>query len=295
MPPQGVFYQRIFHHRLLSSTINHPARTMIIRRHLTDRICLCLSSILLFSIIWQIAHSQYRFFRFSTYSVEELAYLQALNRSSPIIENVNLCKLDRVDILIVIMSASSHFMERQSIRETWGSLTDLFEIQSQRLFIIGYQPQGNFYSDLTKETKHESDLLYLTTDDHANTWKELHAYQWIDKYCPRVKYVFKTEDDLFVNSLLLHELVRELNNPPKTNQSRSLYNAPLDSLFQTKKPPNLDKFLFGWAYAPGQPERNNTASPYYVSRKEYSKETYPRYCSGRSSRFVHSYFHRFLV
>lgn len=200
-----------------------------------------------------------------------------------------MCKLDRLDLLIVILSTSSHFLERQSIRETWGSLSDLHEIQSQRLFIIGYQSNGNFYSNLVKEAKHESDLLYLTIDDHLSTSKELHAYQWIEKHCSKVRYIFKTEDDLFVNSILLHELVRELKNPPKNNQSRSLYNVQLDSLFQTEQPPNLDKFLFGWAYAPAKPERNNTASPYYVTLKEYSRNTYPRYCSGISFR-LNSFF-----
>ena len=253
------------------------------RRNLYDRICFGLSSILLLYIAWQLLHSVHRFLQFQRPSVDQLAYVQALNRSSPILENVNLCSSDRIDLLIVIISSSTHTMERQSIRETWGSLSDLFDVQSQRLFIIGYQSDSHVYQDLVKEAKHESDLLYLTTDDRSNTLKELHAYQWIEKYCTNTRYMFKTEDDLFVNSLLLHELVRELKRPSKNNRTRLLYNVSLDLLFQTEKAPNLDKFLFGWAYAPAQPERNNSASPYHVSFSEYSPPMYPRYCSGRFS------------
>lgn len=238
---------------------------------------------LLLYITWQVLHSINRFLQLQRPTVDQIAYAQALNRSSPILENLNLCSSDRIDLLIVIISSSTHAMERQSIRETWGSLTDLFDVQSQRLFIIGYRADSHVYQELVKEVKHELDLLYLTVDDHSNTLKELHAYQWLEKYCTNTRYIFKTEDDLFVNSILLHELVRELKKPPKNNRSRSLYNVPLDSLFQMEQPPNLDKFLFGWAYAPAQPERNNSASPYYVSFSEYSPPMYPRYCSGRFS------------
>lgn len=278
MPPQATFYQRIFHRDF--AFIFSTRTIVMVRRNLFDRICFSLTSILLLYIAWQLIHSIHRFLRFERPSLDQIAYIHAINRSAPMIENTKLCTLDRIDFLIVIISSSSHAMERQSIRDTWGSLSDLFDVQSQRLFVIGYQEHTPVYQELVKEAKHESDILHLTVDDHSSTLKELGAYQWLEKYCTNVKYIFKTEDDLFVNSFLLHELVRELKKPPKNNQTRLLYNVPLDSLFRTEKPPNLDKFLFGWAYASAPPERNNSASPYYVSYSEYSQLMYPRYCSG---------------
>jgi hypothetical protein len=280
MPSQSNFYQRIFNRDLFLSSIGYQTRAAMIPRHLSDRICLFLSFLLLIYIGWYILISPNRMVRFKRDPVEEFAYQQAINRSSPIIQNIQICSLDTIDLLFVIISSSSHFLERQSIRETWGSMPDAFGVHSQRLFIIGYHFDGNFYRDIANEATHEQDLLYLTTDDHSNSLKELHAYHWLEQFCSNVKYIFKTEDDLFLNSLLLQELVQELKKQPDNTKNRNLYNAVIDSLFITQASSTEDKFLFGWAYQPGLPERNNTISPYYITREEYPKEMYPRYCSG---------------
>jgi hypothetical protein len=239
-----------------------------------------MSILLLFYIGWYIFIPPNRTLSFQTDPAEELAYKQAINKSSPIIQNTQICSLDEIDLLFIILSSSSHFLERHSIRETWGSMPDLFGVHSQRLFVIGYHSGGNFYTDLSNEAAHEQDLLYLPVGDHLNSLKEIHSYRWLEQHCSNVKYIFKTEDDLFVNSLLLHELIRELKSKPNNLQNRNLYNTPLDTLFLAQAAPSADKFLFGWAYQPGRPERNMTGSPHYVTYEEYPKELYPRYCSG---------------
>ncbi len=257
----------------------HQARTAIVRRHCSDRVCLLMSILLLLYTGWHVFNSSKRTIQVPIDPVELLAYTQAVNKSLAIIQNTQICSLDEVDLLFIIISSSSHFLERQSIRETWGSMPDLFGVHSQRLFVIGYHAGGNLYRDISNEAAHEQDLLYLTVNDQSSTLKELHSYRWLQQYCSNVKYVFKTEDDLFVNALLLHEIVRELKTKPNNVQNRNLYNVLLDSLFlaQTSNP---NKFLFGWAYGPGQPERNITYSPHYITYEEYPKELYPRYCSG---------------
>lgn len=282
MPAQTNFYQRLFRRDFILSPFIHQAKSVVLRRHCSDRVCLILSFVLLFYIGWYKYISSNRTLRHQRDPAEELAYTQAINKSQPIIQNTQICSLDEVDLLFIILSTSPHFLERQSIRETWGSMPDIFGVHSQRLFVIGYQYDGSFYRDLLNEAAHEQDLLFLTVNDHENSLKELQVYKWLDQYCSGVKYIFKTEDDLFVNSLILHELVRELTSKSKNAKDRSLYNIPLEPFFQAQTAPNPNKFLFGWAYQPGKPERNHTISPYYVTYEEYSKEMYPRYCSGMS-------------
>ncbi|CAF2428287.1 unnamed protein product [Rotaria sp. Silwood2] len=280
MPAQRTFYQRIFHHDLFLSPISHQQRYVLTRRNCSDRVCLLLSFLLLFYCGWYIFASSNRIFGYQRDPAEELAYKNAILTSSPILENKQICSIDEVDLVFLIVSSSSRFLERQSIRETWGSMSDMFDVHSQRLFVIGYQSGGNFYKDLVKEAAHEQDLLYLTVDDSSVTLKELHAYRWLQQHCSTVKYIFKAEDDLFVNSLLIHELIRELKTDPNNIQNRYLYNISLNSLFLAQTSSNENKFLFGWAYQPGRPERNLTISQYYVTYEEYPKELYPRYCSG---------------
>ncbi|CAF1930776.1 unnamed protein product [Rotaria magnacalcarata] len=281
MPFQATLYQRIFHRDLhIPFPISHQTRYNIMRRNYSDRVCLCLSVLLLFYIGWYVLTSSNFTVRFRRDSAEELAYKNAIKLSSPMMENRQICSVDETNLILLIISVSTHFLQRQSIRETWGSMSDMFGIHSQRLFVIGYRPGGNLYKELSNEAIHEQDLLYLTVDDHSVTLKELHAYRWLEQYCSTAVYIFKTEDDLFVNSILLHELVRELKTRPNDTKNRYLYNISLDSLFNAQINSDASRFLFGWSFLPGRPERTLTNSQYYVTYQEYPNELYPRYCSG---------------
>jgi hypothetical protein len=253
-------------------------------------------TILLLSYIgWNVFSSTKRPVPSDNDLTEELAYIKAMNTSSPMAENTQLCSLDKIDLVFLIMSSSSHFLERQSVRETWGSMPDVFGVHSQRLFVIGYRSGGDFYKDISHEAAHERDLLYLTVNDQLITLKEMYAYRWLDQHCPNVIYTFKTEDDLFVNSLLLHDLVRELKTKSNDTKNRYLNNVLIDSLFAALIVNEKSQFLFGWAYEPGRPERNRTRSPFYVSFEEYSKEMFPRYCSGLCLFLLISFLHIYLL
>ncbi|CAF0988606.1 unnamed protein product [Adineta ricciae] len=261
------------------------------RRSRHNRIFLLLLTLLIFYIVWYVFNA---IRRPSREPGEEQAYLHAVSGALPIIHNPKLCSKNKIDLILVIISSGTHFLERQAVRETWGSMTHAFNIHSQRLFVVGYQEGSNLYSDLLNEAEHEKDILYLTQNDNSMTMKELHAYRWLDKYCPNATFTFKTEDDLFVNSILLHELVSELNRQPEVSQNRSLYNISLGPLFQARSNSDVHTFLFGWAFESGKPQRNHSMGQYYVSYKEYSKELYPRYCSG-FGYFMDSETRRLLV
>jgi hypothetical protein len=247
------------------------------RRNYKNRLFLLLVALFAFYIGWHIFNSTAEIVRDPA---EVQAYLHAISGSLPLIQNVHLCTSNKIDVLIIIISSGSHFLERQSIRETWVSMPDIFNVHSQHLFVVGYQYGGNLYNDISNEAQHEPDLLFLTVDDNSMTLKELYAYRWLEKYCPNVTFTFKTEDDLFLNPFLLHEVIRELKTKPDQFQSRYLYNKSLDSLFLAHLNPDAHTFLFGWAFQPSKPERNSSVMPFYVSYNEYSKELYPRYCSG---------------
>ena len=276
MPVQTTFHPR----DLFSHTLVHPSRVTSTRRYCSLRKCLFVALLLLLYVGSHVLQWPERYSRYRRVSAEQGAYRRALKKSLPLVENTQICSLDAVDLLWVIVSSSSHFRERQAIRQTWASMPDLFNVHSQRLFVVGYHLGERFYPDLIGEAAHEQDLLYLPVDDRSTTLKELHAYRWAERHCAYVKFTFKAEDDLFVNSFLLHELIRELNTKPKNTVNRQLYNIPLDPLFRARQQSETRRFLFGWAFQPAPPERNNSRSPYFVSREEYSAEVFPQYCSG---------------
>ncbi|CAF0859081.1 unnamed protein product [Adineta steineri] len=230
-------------------------------------------------ISWNLLNGTYQISLTNNEPEEEQAYVHAVSAGLPLIHNTKLCSSNKIDLIFVIISFGSHFLERQAIRETWGSMPYVFNVRSQILFVIGYQTGNNIYSDLVNEAQHEKDILYLTIDDKLMTVKELHAYDWLDKYCSNVTYIFKTDDDLFVNSILLHEIIRELKTKSDEIDERYLYNISLQPLFNAQLNLDVPTFLFGWAYESSKAERNATMGQYYVTYEEYPRETYPRHCS----------------
>ncbi|CAF4590643.1 unnamed protein product [Rotaria socialis] len=81
-------------------------------------------------------------------STEKIVYLHALRRSSPMEHNIELCSSNDIDLIIIIISSSSHFLERESIRETWGSMPNLMNIRSQ---FFGYLMDSKTRNLLTEE------------------------------------------------------------------------------------------------------------------------------------------------
>jgi hypothetical protein len=158
-------------------------------------------------------------------------------------------------------------------------MSNAFNVRSQRLFILGYQHGSNLYEYVSNEAQREQDILYLTADDYGMTTQELHAYRWLEEYCPNVTYTFKTVDDFVVNSILLHEIIGELKTNTNQSENRYLYRSSMRSLLLAHLNPNTHTFLFGWPVE-NRPERNSKNVLYYVTYKEYPKEVYPRYCSG---------------
>ncbi|CAF5148507.1 unnamed protein product, partial [Rotaria magnacalcarata] len=100
-------------------------------------------------------------------STAKIVYLHALSGSLPMEHNIELCSSNDIDLIIIIISSSSHFLERQSIRETWGSMPNLMNIRSQCLFVVGYQDGNSMFEELLNEAKRKHDLLYLTVDDDS--------------------------------------------------------------------------------------------------------------------------------
>ncbi|CAF1049334.1 unnamed protein product [Adineta steineri] len=209
---------------------------------------------------------------------EEQAYLHAVRESLPMIYNPKLCSSDKIDLLFLIFSSDSHILERHSIRETWASMSNVFNVHSQHLFVLGYQHGSNLYEYISNEAKREQDILYLTVDDYGQTTKELHAYRWLEKFCPNVTFTFKTEDNNVVNSILLHKIIGELKTNTSQSENRYLYRSSLSSLFLAQLNSDSHKFLFGWPVV-NKPERDSRNILYYVSYDEYPREFYPRYCS----------------
>ncbi|XP_075233700.1 uncharacterized protein LOC142331580 isoform X2 [Lycorma delicatula] len=168
------------------------------------------------------------------------------------IPNTLICPNDGNDLylLLVIRSYVKNFQQRKAIRETWGRLAKMEGISY--LFILGIDSDNS----LDNKLKHESDtyqdivMTDLSEIEKNDAAKSIMSLKWIKLYCPNVKYVLFTNDNVFVNLPELSLFLRDENIK--------------------------DNVMYGYLYEDYKPERNPTKKN-YVSKKQFKKDVYPNY------------------
>uniref|UniRef100_A0A8C4QCV6 Hexosyltransferase n=1 Tax=Eptatretus burgeri TaxID=7764 RepID=A0A8C4QCV6_EPTBU len=111
-------------------------------------------------------------------------------------------------LLFAIKSSIGHFDRRQAIRESWGQ-EGVHRNNSVRLvFLLGRTKPEDHQPDLQDllelENHRHGDLLQWDfRDTFFNlTLKELLFLDWLEARCPHVRFLFKGDDDVFVNTNL---------------------------------------------------------------------------------------------
>lgn len=163
----------------------------------------------------------------------------------------HVCNNTPVLLLILVHSAPSNTEKRTTIRETWGEPTDNIKV----LFMVGAVENTETQIKLIEENKAHRDLVQGNFyDAYRNmTYKHVMAFKYAVYYCPQVKYVLKTDDDVFVNI-------------------PSFLNISL-SKFVTKK---LILCAPSWT----APAERSWGSKWRVALSEYPDKNYPPYCPG---------------
>ncbi|XP_074644413.1 beta-1,3-galactosyltransferase 1-like [Tubulanus polymorphus] len=161
--------------------------------------------------------------------------------------------------LSYIHTAVRNWERRQYVRNTWARIADQHEYRFRIVFFIGkVDLNESEESRLRQEMAEYEDIVQLSFVEHYRnlTMKGLAAMSWIEKNCAHIKYVVKTDDDVFVNvprlsrTLRLH-FRRHPGNPPPI-LCRVMHGSPV---FRAR-------------------------GKWIVTRGEYAGDFYPDYCSG---------------
>ena len=161
--------------------------------------------------------------------------------------------------IIIITSSPDHFEHRREIRSTWcnsklSTQGDLW----QCIFLIGQTIDTRTSSKLKEESLRHRDILqgsYL--DSYRNlTLKVMHGLSWLSRKC-EAPYVLKTDDDCFVNTLLLWQFLLHHNT-----QTTNLYAGNM--VVNPNKRKVIRKLNEKWS----------------VATEDYLPEYYPMYASG---------------
>nr|XP_019595385.1 PREDICTED: UDP-GlcNAc:betaGal beta-1,3-N-acetylglucosaminyltransferase 7 [Rhinolophus sinicus] len=167
-----------------------------------------------------------------------------------------------VYLLMVVKSVITQHDRREAIRQTWGLEQELVGTGRgavRTLFLLGtaskQEERAHYQQLLAYEDRLYGDILQWDfLDSFFNlTLKEIHFLKWLDIYCPNVRFVFKGDDDVFVNPTNLLEFLAD--------------RQPQENLF------------VGDVLQHARPIRKKD-NKYYIPGALYSKASYPPYAGG---------------
>lgn len=171
-----------------------------------------------------------------------------------LINPINLkCDDHKQSILFVsfIVSAVSNFEQRNAIRTTWAGPNE----HARFFFLLGKSQDNNLNEIIYEENKQHGDILQANfLDTYRNlTLKTLFGLKWISLYCSNAKFIMKVDDDMVLN---MKWIVKYFSS--QTNANKTMYG-----LVKEETKPFREK-----------------ESKFYVTKEEYEKEFYPKYCLG---------------
>ncbi|XP_076007534.1 UDP-GlcNAc:betaGal beta-1,3-N-acetylglucosaminyltransferase 7 [Genypterus blacodes] len=162
-------------------------------------------------------------------------------------------------LLMVVKSVATQHDRREVIRKTWGKEQVVDGKRIKTLFLLGKPSnqveKANHQKLLDYEDYIYGDILeWDFMDSFFNlTLKETHFLKWFDTYCPKVRYVFKGDDDVFVSVENILEYLQGVGHV------KNLFVG--DVIFKAK---------------PIRKKENK----YYIPQALYEKTHYPPYAGG---------------
>lgn len=171
------------------------------------------------------------------------------------------CTDGEVHLLMVVKSVIEQHDRREAVRKTWGKEHTVDGKKIKTLFLLGSPTTGKDTKNLQKLIEYE-DRIYgdILQWDFMDTFfnltlKEVNFLKWFDVYCSGVQFIFKGDDDVFVNTHNLLDLIG----------------------FKVEDHKEADLFV-GDTISKAIPIRNRQ-SKYYIPKELYDKP-YPPYVGG---------------
>lgn len=127
--------------------------------------------------------------------------------------------------VIVVETDIVNFDERQLIRETWG-LDVMQELANYRvIFMVGLGRNPEIQNKLDYERIMYGDIVQIdVNEDFQNlTHKSIHMLYWYSRYCGNSRFLFKTDDDIYLHIPNMVNMFRtiEFNGSILCHQNKS--------------------------------------------------------------------------
>ena len=170
------------------------------------------------------------------------------------------CDKRKHKLLFLVTSHPSNFIRRQSIRDSWGSPSSLERDLPNwtTKFIMGIPKDESIIQKVIMEHEMFGDIIFGDFEEvFYNLPHKIHmGFEWSSKYCP-TRYIFKADDDIFVNVRNLFTFLYRHDVPHTKLYGGKVHYKPI----------------------------TNRYGKYAVSESEYMRAVYPRFCSGGAMVF----------
>lgn len=161
-------------------------------------------------------------------------------------------------VVILVHSAPENLSKRRTIRETWGRK----DKHSLLIFLLGAVKDANLQNSLERENNLYGDIVQGSfVDSYRNmTYKHVMGFKWFIYFC-QAHFVLKTDDDVFVNSPLLYDILS--------------HESPQSSIFALSS-----QRLILCDKIPHSKVKRSYRSKWRVSYDEFKDKFYEPYCPG---------------
>ncbi|KAK6167995.1 hypothetical protein SNE40_021907 [Patella caerulea] len=136
--------------------------------------------------------------------IRKLSFLHEKN-ANPIfngdyvLNNEKICyDQETITAIVVVHTSPDHFVRRQNIRISYGSMALYLPVQIRIVFLLGRVSSMELQNKILSEHDKYGDIIQGNFIDayHNLTYKAVMGLHWVSHYCSRVKYVVKVDDDL---------------------------------------------------------------------------------------------------
>jgi hypothetical protein len=178
-----------------------------------------------------------------------------------LINSLSICRTyneshDDIDMLFIILTVHTHVKQRMTLRQTWLKDTNNNTALARYVFLLGTLDSATLQEQLRQESMQFKDIIQFNfVDSYRNiTYKSIMGFKWAVQFCSKVKFIFKTDDDVYINIPNALRIV-------KANE-QVLYSAVGGECLNKSK------------------RDTDPASKWYITPEEYPSDYYPGYCSG---------------
>jgi hypothetical protein len=114
-------------------------------------------------------------------------------------------------LLVYILSKADHIDRRQAIRRTWAKRSEYYQLaKTCFVFLIGLTNNSTLNKELQFEVLNNRDMVQFNVNETYQNiiYKEVGGLKWSHLYASHIRFLFKTDDDIIIDSLLLSDVVR---------------------------------------------------------------------------------------